>query len=51
MKDRAIDTFVAGFEETQIVIPLGWWIDSYTDLFAYRDQVSRPLSRSSRMQE
>lgn len=43
MKGRAVDTFLTGFEENQIVILLGWWIDSYTDVFAIRDQVSRAV--------
>jgi small-conductance mechanosensitive channel len=43
MNDRAVGTFLTGFEETQIVILLGWWIDSYTDLYAIRDQVSRAI--------
>ena len=43
MKDRAVDMQVTGFEETQIMLLLAWWIDSYTDLSANRDQVSRTV--------
>jgi MscS family membrane protein len=46
MKDRAVDVQVTGFEETQIILVLAWWIDSYTDLSANRDQVSRAVVKS-----
>jgi small-conductance mechanosensitive channel len=46
MKDREIDALVTGFEEFQIVLLVGWWIESYTDLYANRDQVSRAVVKS-----
>ena len=46
-KDREVDAFVTGLEETQIILLLGWWIESYEDLFSTRDRATRADRRSS----
>jgi len=42
-KEREIDALLMEFTENQMVFKIGWWIETYDDLFPVHDRVSRAV--------